>query len=167
MACAGCQKTRGLAGAYGPEGEAWIDCLVQRLGFPAGTKWNAEVHAKVYELGSENIDLRGSRTAEQMRAEAFKSDPQRAATVAANIPTAVWNTDDDQFWSCLGVTRTAAIAAMNSQSGRYYNMIIAAGSKIVLAEGGHPRPQRRGSIVAALVTLAVGTGLLEWWGGRR
>jgi hypothetical protein len=167
MGCRGCQQVRGLAGAYGPEGEAWIDCLVQRLGFSAGTKWNAAVHAKAYELGSANIDLRGSRTEEQMRAEAFGSNPQRAAEVAASLPLAVWNTDDDQFWSCLGVTRMAAIAAYNAKSGRYYNMLIAAGSKIVLAEGGRPRPQRRGSIVAAGLTLAVGSGLLEWWGGRR
>ena len=167
MACAGCRQTRGLAGGYGPEGGAWLDCFVQRLGFPAGTKWTAEVHRAVFEAASVNIDMRGSLTAEQMKAEAFGSNPSRAAEIAANLPTGLWHDDGDQFWSCLGVTKVAAVAAMNSKSGRYWNMLVAAGQRIFVAEGGRVPSRPRGSLVGAVVVLGLGTALLEWFGGRR
>jgi len=161
MGCAGCGRTRGLAGAYAVDGAKFLDCLVQHLGFPAGTTWNAEVHAKLYDDAASVINLRGDLTLEQFRAVPFLSQPHRTAEIAANLPTSKFTDEADPFWTCLGITRSRAVSAVTSSSGGYWNMLIAAGAIVSKAEGARSALPRRGSIVAAGVTLVLGAAALE------
>lgn len=159
MTCVTCQQ-RVLAGLRGVAGSSFLSCLMDRLGVLANKQWSPEAHSALYGLACSIINLRGRQTAAQMRVEPFGFNPQRAAEVAANWPTMALD-EGDAFWSCIGISKSEALASMSSRSGAYWNEVVAAGAKIVAAEVG--LHQRRGSLAASAATLLLGTvGLLVW-----
>lgn len=163
MTCRGCRGTRGLGQINAANGQTFLRCLLSELGLDPTGKWSEAAHVALYDRASAVINLRGDRTAEQVRLERFGSNPQRAAEIAANLPAMVVMADLP-FWTCLGLTRDAAVASMTSRSGVYWNATVAAGYVIVRAEGGSVKVRPRGSLAAALLTLAVGAGGLLWLG---
>lgn len=163
MTCRGCNGNRGLGQIHAADGAAFLRCLLAELGLSASGKWNRDAHTALYTRAAERIDLRGDRAAETVRLTAFGANPQEAANFAANLPMGF--PADSSFWTCLGIGKSSAVSSMASKSGSYWNAAVGAGYTIAMAEGGMPKAgRRRGSLVASLLTLAVGTGGLMWLG---
>ncbi len=160
MACAGCRQTRNVAQLHAVEGSSFLNCLMERLGVYSNKRWSPEAHAALYDLACSIVNLRGRQSAAQMRVEPFGFNPQRAADVAGNWPTMAL-TQDDPFWSCIGISRSEAVASLSARSGSYWDSVVAAGAQIAQAEVGQHR--RRGSLAASACTLFLGSvGLLVW-----
>ncbi len=165
MGCRGCNGNRGLGQVYAADGAAFLRCLLAELGLSASGKWNVDAHVALYTRAANRIDLRGDRAAETVRLTAFGANAQEAANFAANLPLGL--SSDSVFWACIGIGKDAAVASMASKSGAYWNAAVGAGYTIAMAEGGMRKPgRRRGSLAAALLTLAVGTGGLMVLGGK-
>lgn len=166
MSCHNCGRSGALRQVYGPDATLFVGCLLQKLGLPADGKWTPAAHAALYDRAASVINLRNGLSPEAMRLEAFGSNPQRAAEIAANWPTSEL-ADIDPFWTCLTITRSAAVASMTSKSGDYWNVVVAAGAMIADAEGGSVKVRPRGSLLAAGLTLFFGASGILLWGGKR
>lgn len=159
MTCGSCRRNRGLGTIHAADGAVFLRCLLTELGLDPAAKWGEAVHAALYERASHVLNLRGDRSPEEVRLVPFRGNPQEAANFAVNLPMGF--AAESPFWSCLGIAKDAAVTSLTSKSGAYWNAAVGAGYTITRAEGGAVKPRPgRGSIVAALLTLAGGTGLM-------